>query len=117
MINLVLVMVGGGLGAVVRAWLSDFINTKVSSPIPVATLIVNIVGSFLIGFVFGIALNHQWFSMLFITGFLGGLTTFSTLSHELVQLLYPHFKPIRFLSYSILQFIVGFMSCYVGFIL
>ncbi|MDM7863373.1 CrcB family protein [Staphylococcus borealis] len=117
MINLVLVMVGGGLGAVVRAWLSDFINSKVSSPIPVATLIVNIVGSFLIGSVFGIAMNHQWFSMLFIAGFLGGLTTFSTLSHELVQLLYPHFKSIRFLSYSILQFIVGFMSCYVGFIL
>ncbi|WP_339117684.1 fluoride efflux transporter FluC, partial [Staphylococcus haemolyticus] len=94
MINFVLVMVGGGLGAVVSAWLSDFINTKFSSPIPVAMLFVYNIGSILLGFVFGIAFNHQWFSMLIITGFLRGLKTFSTLSHELVLLLYLNFKPI-----------------------
>ncbi|PNZ26706.1 CrcB-like protein [Staphylococcus petrasii] len=117
MINGLLIMLGGGLGAVVRAWLTDFTKSKWPSPLPIATLIVNIVGSFLIGLTFGVTLNHPSFSLFFTTGFLGGLTTFSTLSYELVNFITPKFKPLHFISYTILQFIVGFLACYLGYIL
>lgn len=114
-INGLLVMLGGGLGAMVRAWLSDYIKEKWSPNFPIATLIVNVCGSFLIGLVVGVTLHYQWFSMLVVTGFLGGLTTFSTMSYELVQMMTSKFKPLRFISYTLLQFIVGFIACYIGY--
>ena len=48
---------------VIRAWLTDVFKSKITSPIPIATLIVNLVGSFLIGFVYGIAQDYQLFSL------------------------------------------------------
>ncbi|RIL70947.1 fluoride efflux transporter CrcB [Staphylococcus devriesei] len=115
MINGLLVMLGGGLGAIVRGWLSDYIKKKWSSSFPIATLIVNVCGSFLIGLVFSMTLHYQWFGMFIVTGFLGGLTTFSTMSYELVQMLTSKFSLLRFISYTLLQFIVGFIACYIGY--
>ncbi|KSZ61167.1 camphor resistance protein CrcB, partial [Staphylococcus epidermidis] len=43
------------------------------------------------------------------------LTTFSTLSSELVNMLSPQFKPLRFVVYSLLQFILGFIACFCGY--
>ena len=63
MIHILFIMVGGGIGAVIRAWLTDVFKSKITSPIPIATLIVNLVGSFLIGFVYGIAQDYQLFSL------------------------------------------------------
>ena len=65
MIHILFIMVGGGIGAVIRAWLTDVFKSKITSPIPIATLIVNLVGSFLIGFVFGIAQDYQLFSLFY----------------------------------------------------
>lgn len=117
MINVLLVMFGGGLGAVVRAWLTDYAKERWTSTLPIATLVVNIIGSFLIGLVLGLCIHLQWFSLFFVTGFLGGLTTFSTMSYELVNFLSPNFKPVQFIAYSCLQFIIGFLACYLGFII
>lgn len=63
MIHILFIMVGGGIGAVIRVWLTDVFKNKITSPIPIATLIVNLVGSFLIGFVYGIAQDYQLFSL------------------------------------------------------
>lgn len=117
MITAFLVMVGGGLGAVLRGFLTHLCNEKFNSTIPIATPIVNIAGSFLIGLTMGISLTNQWLLAFFVTGILGGVTTFSTLSNELVQFLTPKFKLGHFISYSILQFIIGFLACYIGFYL
>ena len=48
----------------------------------------------------GHALDSHHMFPFFVTGVLGGLTTFSTLSSELVNMLSPQFKPIRFVVYS-----------------
>ncbi|MFW3601648.1 fluoride efflux transporter FluC [Staphylococcus caprae] len=115
MIAILLVMLGGGIGAMLRALVTDICNRKFNSTIPIATPIVNIIGSFLIGIIMGISISHHWISPFFITGVLGGLTTFSTLSNELVHFLTPKFKLGHFIGYSLLQFLIGFIACYLGF--
>ncbi len=49
MISIILVMIGGGFGAIARSAITDYFNHKFTSKLPIATLIVNLVGSFLIG--------------------------------------------------------------------
>ena len=109
-------MIGGGLGAVVRAWLTDVTKSKWPTSIPIATLIVNWIGSFLIGLTTGLY-SLKLDTYVFITGFLGGLTTFSTMSYELAQCLTPSFKLFKFMMYSLLQFVIGFIACWIGFII
>lgn len=84
------ISIGASLGAVMRWLLSVKFNTAVLSLQP-GTLIANLVGGYLIGI--GIAyfaqhptLSPEW-RLFAITGFLGGLTTFSTFSAEVVGLL------------------------------
>ena len=93
--TMVLVMLGGGIGAMSRALISNYFN-HFNTRLPVGTLIVNIVGCMLIGAISGLSLHIKWMNPFFITGILGGLTTFSTLS-ELVGMVSPQFKPIPLL--------------------
>ena len=83
------VAIGGGLGAVLRYLAVQFIETP--SGFPLATLLVNLVGSFLIGVCFVLILERGLVSELWrpalMAGFLGGLTTFSAFSLEAVYLL------------------------------
>lgn len=86
---LIFIGIGGFLGAIARYLISSFLQSSLSSQFPIGTLGVNILGSFLIGF---LALYFQAHSspqmkVLIITGFLGALTTFSTFSYESVMLL------------------------------
>lgn len=46
MISIILVMIGGGFGAIARSAITDYFNHKFTSKLPIATLIVNLVGSF-----------------------------------------------------------------------
>lgn len=84
------VFVGAGLGAVLRWWLGVLLN-GLWATIPLGTLAANLLGGYLIGLALGwfIALPHlapAW-RLFIVTGFCGGLTTFSTFSAELVHLL------------------------------
>jgi CrcB protein len=74
----VLVVVAGAVGSVLR-YLAGLAGARASWPWPV--LLVNVVGSLVAGV--GI---HSDLSLIVVTGFAGGLTTFSTLSVETVQL-------------------------------
>lgn len=112
--TILLVMLGGGIGAVIRASISNYFN-PFHSILPVGTLIVNIVGCILIGALSGLSLHIQWVNPFLITGILGGLTTFSTLSNELVGMLSPKFKPTSFIMYSLIQFMGSFLSCYIAY--
>ena len=61
MISIILVMIGGGLGAIARSAITDYFNHKFTSKLPIATLIVNLVGSFLIGLTIGLSISTSWF--------------------------------------------------------
>ena len=77
--NLLLVFIGGGLGAVCRYISTTHIGALFGTYFPFGTLFVNTLGSLLMGFIMG--------SLLLTVGFLGGFTTFSSFSLETVTLL------------------------------
>ncbi len=76
---------GAGAGALVR-WMLGIALNEMLPAIPLGTLVANIVGGFLMGVVIGMldqfqTLPLEW-RLAITTGFLGGLTTFSTFSGE-----------------------------------
>jgi CrcB protein len=93
MINLGVLLsvgIGGFFGAILRFGISSQIQKSVTSDFPFGTLGVNIIGSFIIGFLFlyfqhiNLSINQK---AIFITGLLGALTTFSTFSLDTLLLL------------------------------
>jgi fluoride exporter len=90
MVTVVLVLVGGAVGAPLRYLTDLFVQSRHDSVFPWGTLIVNIVGSLLLGVVAGavaLAGLQGWVLTLVGTGFCGALTTFSTFGFETVRLL------------------------------
>jgi CrcB protein len=81
---------GAALGAWLRWGLSAALN-HLTPNLPLGTLAANVVGGYLIGVAVEVLVNHalltpEW-RLFIITGFLGGLTTFSTFSAEAVGLI------------------------------
>jgi fluoride exporter len=88
--SLIAVCVGASVGAVLRWGLSAQFNAAFPA-IPPGTLASNLIGGYVVGlaiayFALNPGLSPEW-RLLIITGFCGGLTTFSTFSAELVLLL------------------------------
>ncbi|WP_377888173.1 fluoride efflux transporter CrcB [Alkalihalobacillus sp. R86527] len=99
------VAVGGALGALLRSTVGTLMNG-----IPLSTLLVNIVGSFFLGFFYRyIESRHlaTWMKKLIATGLLGSFTTFSTYSLDL----FIYLKAGQYMS----AFLYGFSSVLVGF--
>lgn len=79
----------GAGGALARYLLGRFIAERASSAFPWGTFVINVTGAFLIGLLFALAgqkLIASWLQTTLATGFLGGYTTFSTMSWEGLQL-------------------------------
>jgi len=81
---------GAGVGALLR-WALALLLNPVLAPIPLGTLAANLVGGLLVGVASAFFGQHpelapEW-RLLSVTGFLGGLTTFSTFSAEVVHLI------------------------------
>jgi CrcB protein len=79
---------GAGIGALAR-WSLGLALDATWPGIPLGTLVANVIGGFLMGIVLGMldqfqALPMEW-RLAITTGFLGGLTTFSTFNHMLRQ--------------------------------
>ncbi|WP_114418011.1 fluoride efflux transporter CrcB [Marinospirillum perlucidum] len=84
------VATGAGMGALVRWWLALKFNASLAT-LPLGTLLANLAGGYLIGLALAFFAQHPQLSpewrLLLVTGLLGGLTTFSTFSAEVVYLL------------------------------
>jgi CrcB protein len=87
-LSILAIFFGAGLGALLRAGF-NILTVSAASVIPLGTLISNMVGGYLVGL--GVAffgnnpqLSPEW-KLFVITGFLGGLTTFSSFSAEVVS--------------------------------
>jgi CrcB protein len=87
-----LIALGGGLGSVTRFWLNGLISAQTGPEFPWGTLVINITGSFLIGFFFTltepggrvfVSSNTRQF---FMAGICGGYTTFSSFSLQTLNL-------------------------------
>ncbi len=87
------VAVGGALGSVGRFWLNGIVSTKVGETFPWGTMVINVSGSFVIGFFGALTapegrLNSQsraFATQFFMTGLCGGYTTFSSFSWQTLQ--------------------------------
>lgn len=88
-VELLLVAVGGGVGAALRFLLDGLVKARVGR-FPLGTLVINVSGSFVLGLVSGLGESGAIPSVSVVvlgTGMMGGYTTFSTASVETVQLL------------------------------
>ncbi|MED0674417.1 fluoride efflux transporter CrcB [Aneurinibacillus thermoaerophilus] len=113
MMDVVWVAVGGFIGAISRFIVVNIVNKWTDSSFPYGTLTVNIVGSFLLGFLYGADVDWQM-SVMFGTGFLGSFTTFSTFQYEIFQLkkLKKHKEMVWYIGSSI---IIGIIAAAIGF--
>jgi CrcB protein len=83
------VIIAGAIGAVARYVIDGAVHDRWAPRVPVGTLLVNVLGSFVLGVLTGIALYHQpdpAVRTVLGTGLCGALTTWSTLSWETVRL-------------------------------
>jgi len=85
----VAVALAGGAGAALRLFLDGVVRARVRTALPVGTLLINVVGSLLLGLITGLTLAawlpEAWHLVLG-GGLMGGFTTFSTASVETVRL-------------------------------
>ncbi len=91
MIKFFVVFIGGGLGSIFRYLLSSYASKHLPLFFPFGTLLVNIIGSFILGLmIFGWdekGLINPTVKLFIGVGFCGGLTTFSTFSLETFNLI------------------------------
>ncbi len=88
--NLAAIAIGGAIGAVLRFWVSSGIYSILGKEFPYGTLAVNILGSFLMGFLYILFLERivsNELRAIVLIGLLGAFTTFSTFSIETLNLL------------------------------
>src|SRR5437660_5743255 len=85
------VALGGALGAVARFWLGELIGAKFPTRFPFGTLVINVSGSFIIGFFLTLVTDrlniHPNWRLGVAVGFVGAYTTFSTFEYETFRLL------------------------------
>lgn len=87
--NVILVAIGGGIGAISRYTIDKGISNKINHEISFGTLGVNLIGLFIIGFAYRIFEHHivsEDLKHFLVIGFLGALTTFSTYALHTFQL-------------------------------
>ncbi|GAB4013841.1 fluoride efflux transporter CrcB [Nocardioides ultimimeridianus] len=110
--TVLLVLLGGAVGAPARYLTDVMIQSRNRAPLPWGTLAVNIAGSFVLGVVGGAA-PSAWVATLVGTGFCGALTTYSTFGFETVRLLEER-KPQVAATYVVVSLLVGLAAVSLG---
>jgi CrcB protein len=115
--NALFVAIGGAVGCVARFLIVSLVAENFPASIPYGTLLVNIVGSLVIGASVGFAdrfhwMQHEW--RIFLTaGFCGGFTTFSAFALENAQMLIER-NYGSFAIYSLLSFALCIAAVFAG---
>lgn len=115
--DLILVGIGSGIGGMCRYLISLYLGQS-HSGFPWGTFVVNIMGCLLIGILWGLTSRFQHlspaFSLLFMVGFCGGFTTFSTFSKEGLALLQANNYTL-FALYTIGSVLLGIIAVALGY--
>lgn len=117
MLKIIMVAVGGGIGATTRYLVSTWAAERFGTDFPYGTLIVNVVGCFIIGVFMTLATERlivtPYWRLLVTVGFVGGLTTFSSYSYETLKLLED--ADIMMALYNLVgNVIMGFFATWLG---
>ncbi|WP_342045791.1 fluoride efflux transporter CrcB [Bacillus sp. OTU530] len=107
-----LVAIGGFFGAISRFGISNWFKTRYPSSFPIGTLLINLLGSFLLGYIIGKGIDESW-QLLFGTGFMGAFTTFSTFKLENIQL-YANKKWKALALYLGISYTFGILLAFLG---
>lgn len=119
MVKLFYIAAGGAAGAVLRYWVSGLSLRFLPAVFPYGTMIVNLAGSFLIGFLWGVsetALITQHIRLLIFIGVLGSFTTFSTFTLENFNLLRDG-EYMYFVLNIVLSVVLGVALVFMGYFL
>jgi len=116
--DIIFVGAGSALGGMVRFLVNRGVTFFFSYPFPLATFIVNISGSFLIGYLYSAALKNEWLTtpalLFLVTGICGGYTTFSAFTYENLMLIRNGQAPLSMI-YILASVIIGIGAALLGF--
>ncbi len=117
--HILFVFIGGGAGSALRFAISKWLNSNAYN-LPIGTFTVNILGSLLIGVFIGLAsknnlLNEQQ-TLLLISGFCGGFTTFSAFAFENYHFI-KNGDYTSLIVYTLGSIIIGVLAVFLGFLM
>jgi CrcB protein len=117
MMKYMMVGIGGGIGSVLRFWVSSYLGERIGTRFPFGTFAVNITGSFLIGLIVTLlASKANWdpnWRYLIPIGFIGGYTTFSAFEYETLRSMQDGRILVASLN-VILSVTLGFAAVWLG---
>ena len=112
-----IVGLGGAAGSMLRYAVQRLLSIQNAAAFPTATLLVNILGCFLIGLLAGIVSRslawNEEMKLLLMTGFCGGFTTFSAFTLEGIGLLKEN-KTSLFIIYLTASVVGGLLATFIG---
>lgn len=118
--NYLFIALGGALGAVSRYLLSTWIYNRNLQVLPYGTLVVNVLGCFLLGVFNTLAVEINVISphirMMISIGLLGSFTTFSTFSLETFNIIKENNLPVAFINIGLSVFL-GLLAIWMGTVL
>lgn len=115
--SFLLVGAGGAVGSMARYGIGYLVSKYVGHPFPFGTLLINLLGCFLIGLLFALADKNQWLQqggmLLLASGFCGGFTTFSTFALDNVNLVQKTMSGTAVI-YTVVSVVAGLLLCRFG---
>ena len=116
-LNLLIIALGGALGAVSRFLLGNGLSRALGSALPYGTFVINIVGCFAMGLLMTIIVDREMipaaWRLFLCVGFLGGFTTFSSFGYEALMLL-TEGRMLAALAYAGGSVVLGLVAAAAG---